>query len=121
VVRFALDSQTDWAYVFQITDNGSARRRWLRDPSRSRLYGKKGARIIPRYYFVLHGPNNETHDDLGGTDFPDKLGALSYGMRVIRELKEAGGYDDAGWTMVVKDGGGGEIMSLPFADPERSH
>jgi hypothetical protein len=39
---------------------------------------------------------------------------LLYAQRVIRELKEAGGYDDPNLTMIVVDEVGQEIFAIRF-------
>jgi hypothetical protein len=74
---------------------------------------------MPRYFFVLCGPANETHDDTNGTDFSDPSGALAYAERIIGELKEAGGYETPGWALLVKTDGGKEVATLPFAEANR--
>jgi hypothetical protein len=76
---------------------------------------------MPRYFFVVCAPDGEVHDDTGGTDFPDKSGALAYARRIIRELKEAGGYDDPGWALIMRDEGGDDIAVLPFSDSNQHH
>ena len=69
---------------------------------------------LPRYHFVIRWPDRE-HPDPDGTRFPDVAAARRYAERVIRELKDAGGdYDDPELTMVVTDGDGNEIFSVPF-------
>jgi hypothetical protein len=73
---------------------------------------------MPRYFFVLHGPDGEQHDDAHGTDFADSSGARAYAERIIRELKNAGGYDDPDWIMVIRDRNGEEIATLPFSNPD---
>jgi hypothetical protein len=70
---------------------------------------------VPRYFFVLEGPGDERHEDDGGTVLPDKPSAVAYANRIMGELKAAGGYDDPGWVLIVKDEAGETIASLPFA------
>jgi len=55
-----------------------------------------------------------SHDDPEGTALPNKEAALAYAGRIMRELKEAGGYDDPGLMMIVKDSAGETIFSVPF-------
>jgi hypothetical protein len=69
---------------------------------------------MPRYYFVIQF-GDRTHDDPSGTSLRDHAAARSYALRVIRELKEGGGYDEPDVTMIVKDASGQEIFSIPFA------
>lgn len=71
---------------------------------------------MPRYFFVLRGPDDEKHDDLVGTELPDKSGAVAYARKIVSELKEAGGYDDPGWILIVKDETGDRIADVRFAD-----
>ncbi len=69
---------------------------------------------LPRYHLVIRWPDRE-HLDPDGTGFPDAASARRYAERVIRELKESGDdYDDPELLMVVTDGDGNEIFSLPF-------
>jgi len=75
---------------------------------------------VPRYFFVVREPDDERHDDTNGTIFADDTGALAYAEQVMRELKDAGGYDDPGWVIVVEDAAGRTLAALPFAEAERS-
>ncbi len=49
------------------------------------------------YYPDVRG-YREHHDDRGGTLMPNDKAALVYARRIIRELKEAGGYNDPALT-----------------------
>jgi len=69
---------------------------------------------MPRYYFVLHGPDGEIHDDHDGTELADKTQAFAYAERIVGELKEAGGYEEPGWAMYIRSGSDDEIALLPF-------
>ena len=69
---------------------------------------------MPRYYFIIQF-RDRRHDDPSGTSLPDHGAAQAYALRVIRELKDSGGYDDPDVTMIVKDASGREIFSIPFA------
>lgn len=68
---------------------------------------------MPRYFFALHWPAG-VHDDPSGTVLPDHDTARAHAQRIIRELKEGGGYDDRGLTMVVRDHTGKTVHSIPF-------
>jgi hypothetical protein len=76
---------------------------------------------MPRYFFVLHGPDDELHNDVNGTELSDKTQALTYGRQIVRELKDSGGYDKPGWVMVIINGTGEQIASVPFTDNQRFH
>ncbi len=71
---------------------------------------------MPRYYFHIEGPGHDDHvgHDPNGTDFPTDTSAFDYAKRIIRELREAGGYDDPGLTMLVKSESGNTIFAVPF-------
>jgi hypothetical protein len=69
---------------------------------------------LPYYHFVVRWPDRE-HLDPRGTRFPDVAAARRYAERVIGELKEAGGdYHDPELLMVVTDGDGNEVFTIPF-------
>jgi len=72
---------------------------------------------LPRYHFVIRWPDRE-HVDPDGTRFPDVASARQYAERVVRELKDGGGYDDPELLMVVTDGDGNEIFTVPFRPRE---
>jgi hypothetical protein len=76
---------------------------------------------MPRYYFVLRGPDGEVHDDNDGTELADRTQALAYAKRIVGELKEAGGYDEPGWAMGIRNGSDNEFALLPFATRSRRH
>jgi hypothetical protein len=65
------------------------------------------------YYFEVRG-YCETHEDRGGTLMPNDNAALDYARRIIRELRQAGGYDDAALTMIVRNSAGKAVYSIPF-------
>lgn len=65
------------------------------------------------YYFDVRG-YGDIHDDRGGTLMPNDEAALAYARRIIRELREADGYDDPGLTMVVRNCAGKTVYSIPF-------
>ena len=68
---------------------------------------------MPRYFFVLEG-RDEEYGDSAGTILADRTSALAFGERIRRELKDAGGYDEGGWVLHVKDEQDGTVASLPF-------
>lgn len=65
------------------------------------------------YYFDVRG-YGDIHDDRGGTLMPNDEAALAYARRIIRELREAGGYDDPALTMIVRNCAGKTVYSIPF-------
>jgi len=65
------------------------------------------------YYFEVRGYREE-HDDRGGTLMPNDEAALTHARRIIRELREAGGYEDAALTMIVRNSAGKTLYSIPF-------
>jgi Domain of unknown function (DUF6894) len=67
-----------------------------------------------RFYFVIRWPGGSLDDDNEGTELPDEEAALAYARRIIRELKDAGGYDDPGLTMIVQDATGNVARTIPF-------
>ena len=56
-----------------------------------------------RYFFSVRWPDHED-DDTNGTLLSDEAAALGYADRVVRELKEGGGYNDPGLMVIVRDG-----------------
>lgn len=70
--------------------------------------------LSPRRYFFSLQWADRLHDDLDGTPLPSDADALAYAKRIIRELKEAGGYDDPGIKMIVKNTNGKVLCSIPF-------
>jgi hypothetical protein len=68
---------------------------------------------VYRYYFNLEG-SLEADDDRHGTVLASEEAALAYANRIVRELKEAGGYDVTDLKMVVKNSDGNVIYVIPF-------
>ena len=66
-----------------------------------------------RYFFVIRWPDRDD-DDKEGTLFLCKTAALAYAERIIKELKEAGGYDEPGLTMIVANEDGEIVYAIPF-------
>ena len=56
-----------------------------------------------RYFFSLRWSDHED-DDANGTLLSDDAAALNYADRLIRQLKDAGGYSDPNLTVIVRDG-----------------
>jgi hypothetical protein len=54
------------------------------------------------------------HDDRRGTLLPNDDAALTYAKRIVRELKESGGYDNPDLKMIVKNSDGEVIHLIPF-------
>lgn len=77
------------------------------------LAGVKGGRL-PRYRFKIRWSDGRELVDDEGEVLPDDTAARDYAIRMIRELKEDGGYDEPGLTMIVIDGSGGEMFQFPF-------
>lgn len=69
--------------------------------------------IATRYFFVIRWPDHDD-DDAEGTLFLARSAARAYAERIVRELKEAGGYDEPGLMMIVKDDSGNVIYAIPF-------
>ena len=67
-----------------------------------------------RFYFIIVWPDAAVDDDTEGTFLPSREAALAYAERIIRELKEADGYDDRAPTMIVRDATGKAVFSIPF-------
>ncbi len=70
---------------------------------------------MTRYFFVLEGLG-DTHDDRVGTLLPDDGAAEAYARRIIRELKEAGGYDDPRLAMIVLSELRQALFTIPFSN-----
>jgi len=71
---------------------------------------------VPRYFFNVEGPGHGggVGDDPFGSEFPTDASAFDCAKRIIRELKNAGGYEDPGLTMVVKLESGTTVFAIPF-------
>jgi hypothetical protein len=54
--------------------------------------------------------------DQEGTILLNDDEARAYAKRIIRELKEAGGYDDPGLTMIVRNACGETLCSIRFIE-----
>jgi hypothetical protein len=58
---------------------------------------------VRAYFFGLRWSDHED-DDANGTLLSDDAAALNYADRLIRQLKDAGGYSDPNLTVIVRDG-----------------
>lgn len=65
------------------------------------------------YYFDVQCYGEE-HDDRGGMLMPNDEAALAYAHRIIRELRQAGGYDDPALSLIVRNCAGKTVYSIPF-------
>ena len=70
---------------------------------------------MQRYFFVIRCPDQEENDDECGTQLASEGAARGLAEQIVRELKEAGGYDDPAFLMIVKDTRGKTLFSIPFA------
>ena len=66
-----------------------------------------------RYFFVLQWTDRQ-HDDPHGTLLLSDADAVAYAYRIVRELKEAGGYDDPDLKLIVKNANDDVIHIIPF-------
>jgi hypothetical protein len=69
--------------------------------------------LLAPYYFDVRS-YGELHDHRGGTLMADDDAALDYARRLIRDLRQAGGYDDPGLTLIVRNSVGRTVFSIPF-------
>jgi len=65
------------------------------------------------YYFDVRG-YGEFNDDRGGKLMPNDEAALAYARRMISELRQIRGYNDAGLTLIVRNSAGKTVFSIPF-------
>jgi hypothetical protein len=66
-----------------------------------------------RYFFVLQGVDWQ-HTDPHGTLLWSDADALAYARRIVRELREAGGYDDPQLKLIVRNSKDDVIHIVPF-------
>jgi hypothetical protein len=69
--------------------------------------------MVLRYFFSVRWPDHED-DDTNGTLLSDEAAALGCADRLVRELKEGGGYNDPGLMVIVRDGTQRVVLSIPF-------
>ena len=65
-------------------------------------------------YFFINLWSGKDYDDDSGTLLPNEEAARAFAQRIIRELKEAGDYDDPVLIMVVKNNAGQQLFSIAF-------
>ena len=68
---------------------------------------------MPRYFFVVEGLDYHDSDD-DGTQLDHPEAARLHAKRIIRELRDAGGYDDPRLALSVTDTSGEVLFSFPF-------
>jgi hypothetical protein len=66
-----------------------------------------------RFFFVIYSPKWED-DDRAGTLLLSPVAAVVYAHRIMRELKESGGYDRLGLFMIVKNHKRETVEIIPF-------
>jgi hypothetical protein len=64
------------------------------------------------YYFDVR--DGERYQDRGGEPMPSDEAALALASRIIRELRQSGGYDDPGLTLIVRNASGKTLFTIPF-------
>jgi hypothetical protein len=69
---------------------------------------------MPRYFFVVSWHDQQAEDDQGAI-MPNDDVAREFALRLVRELKEEGDFDDPGLKLVVKDEADNELFVIPFA------
>jgi hypothetical protein len=71
---------------------------------------------MPRYFFNVEGLGHSggSGHDPDGTEFLTDTSAFDYAQRIIRELKDAGDYNDPSLMMVVKLHSGRTVFAIPF-------
>ena len=69
--------------------------------------------MVLRCFFSVRWPDHED-DDTNGTLLSDEAAALGYADRLVRELKEGGGYNDPELMVIVRDGTQRVVLSIPF-------
>jgi hypothetical protein len=67
---------------------------------------------MPRYHFVVQGPDH-THDDPDGVHLPNDDAARDHGHRIVRELNESG-CCSGNTALVIHDEVGQIIHSISF-------
>jgi len=69
---------------------------------------------MPSYFYVIKNSSFENADE-HGTALRDAREAQFYALRIIRELKEGGGYDDGDWIAVIFAENGRRVCTVPFS------
>jgi hypothetical protein len=68
---------------------------------------------VRKYFFDVRRSDREDEDAIG-TRLSDVAAALNHAERLIRELKENGGYNDPNLMVIVRDGMKKVVLSIPF-------
>jgi hypothetical protein len=68
---------------------------------------------VRQYFFGVRRSDREDEDAIG-TRLSDVAAALNHAERLIRELKENGGYNDPNLMVIVRDGMKKVVLSIPF-------
>jgi uncharacterized protein DUF6894 len=68
---------------------------------------------VHRYHFVVRAADH-THDDPDGTHFPNHEAAREHGHRIVRELREGGGYNPEDAVLLIQDETRQTVHSIPF-------
>jgi hypothetical protein len=68
---------------------------------------------VSRYFFSIRWPDH-VDSDLFGTLLTDDAAALAHAIRIIRELRQGGEYDDPRIMMTVRNEKFKTVLSLPF-------
>jgi hypothetical protein len=68
---------------------------------------------VPQYFFTIRWPDHE-HGDRLRASLPDDAAALDHAIRIVRDLKQGGEYDDPGLMMIVRNQMLNTVLSLPF-------
>jgi hypothetical protein len=68
---------------------------------------------VSRYFFDIRWLDHKDRDRLG-TSLPNDAAALDHAMRIMRDLRRGGEYEDPGLMMIVRDESLETVLSLPF-------
>lgn len=68
---------------------------------------------MSRYFFSVRWPDR-VHGHMLGTLLTDDAAALAHAIDIIRELKQAGEYNDPRIMMIVRNEKLKTVLSLPF-------
>ena len=68
--------------------------------------------MAARYFFTVHGPDQQSYSDHIGEFLTDDAAAISHAKKVARELASGADYD--GWHMSVTDERGRGVSTIVF-------
>lgn len=74
---------------------------------------------MPRYHFTVQS-EAVIRGDPDGTQFDDDAAAETHALRMIRAMKQGGGYADAALSMLIEDEDGRLVSQVRFADVTRA-